>query len=49
MWKYDVAFGVIKKINNSGYIIVKWDGINGEWFYTPEQAKKIEVVNEMVP
>ena len=43
MWKYDEAFGVIHQIKSDGYVVVIWDGINGEWHYTPEQAKKLEM------
>ena len=46
MWKYAEAFGVVKKINNDGYVVVRWDNINGDWHYTPEQIKKLEVINE---
>jgi len=41
MWKYETATGEIKKITES-YVIVKWDGIPGEWHYTEEQANKLE-------
>ena len=44
MWKYDEAFGVIHQIKSDGYVVVIWDGINGEWHYTPEQAKALEVL-----
>ena len=47
MWKYDVAYGVIKQIKQDGYVVVDWDGINGEWHYTPEQAQKLEVTDEV--
>ena len=46
MWKYDVAFGTVKKVNKDGYVVVIWNGINGEWYYTPEQAKRLELVTE---
>ena len=45
MWKYDEAFGVIHQIKSDGYIVVLWDGINGEWHYTPKQAKNLEVLD----
>jgi hypothetical protein len=44
MWKYDSAAGVIVKINKE-YTVVRWDDVNGEWHYTKEQAKKLEVIN----
>ncbi len=42
MWKYDCAVGTIKQIKSDGYVIVRWDGINGDWHYTPEQAERLE-------
>jgi len=46
MWKYDQAFGTIVQIKRDGYVVVIWDGINGEWHYTPEQTKQLEVIND---
>ena len=46
MWKYDEATGEVIQARRDGYIVVKWDNINGDWFYTTEQAKSIEVINE---
>lgn len=46
MWKYDEAVGEIKKLTADGYVVVKWDEIPGEWHYTEEQSKKLEVLNE---
>ena len=43
MWKHDVAYGHVKKIT-SDYTVIVWEGINGEWHYTSEQAKRIEVI-----
>ncbi len=45
MWKYDSAIGIIIKITKE-YVVVKWHGINGDWHYTPEQSKKLEVIND---
>tara|TARA_R110000824_G_scaffold87707_3_gene216110 strand:+ start:485 stop:661 length:177 start_codon:yes stop_codon:yes gene_type:complete len=39
------ATGTIKKITKE-YVVVTWDNINGEWHYTEEQAKNLEVINE---
>ncbi len=44
MWKHEEAIGVIKQVRKDGYIVVEWNGINGEWHYTKEQSKKIEVI-----
>ena len=30
MWKYKSAEGSVIKIQKDGYVIVKWDGINGK-------------------
>lgn len=46
MWKYSEASGEIKKVTADGYVVVKWDGVPGEWHYTEEQSKRIEVCNE---
>lgn len=46
MWKYEEAIGTIKQIKKDGYVVVIWDNINGEWHYTEEQAKRLELVNE---
>ena len=45
MWKYEEAFGTVKQIRKDGYIVVVWDNINGEWHYTEEQAKRLEVID----
>ena len=47
MWKYDSAIGTIKQIKKDGYVVVIWDNINGEWHWTPKQAKKLEIINEI--
>jgi hypothetical protein len=46
MWKHDEAYGVIIQIKKDGYVVVRWDGINGDWHFTPEQAKELEVLDE---
>ena len=46
MWKYEEAIGEIQKITES-YIIVRWIDIPGQWHYTKEQAKRLEIINEM--
>ena len=46
MWKYVMAVGVITKITKDGYVVVVFDGINGEWHWTPIQAEGLEVINE---
>lgn len=45
MWKYESAEGVVIKTTKE-YVVVKWEGINGEWHYTSVQSKKLEVINE---
>ena len=46
MWKYEEAIGTIKQIRKDGYVVVVWDNVNGEWHYTEEQAKRLELINE---
>ena len=46
MWKYEEAIGTIKQIKRDGYVIVVWEGINGEWHYTEDQAKRLEILNK---
>lgn len=48
MWKYDKTVGTIKQIRKDGYVIVIWDGINGEWHFTEEQSNSLKMVNENV-
>ena len=43
MWKYDEAYGKVIKITKE-YVVVSWDGINGEWHYTKDQSKSLEVI-----
>ena len=45
MWKYDEATGEVKKLTADGYVVVRWDGIPGEWHYTEEQSKRLEVID----
>jgi hypothetical protein len=45
MWKFEHATGVIIKASGA-YTVVKWDDINGEWHYTPEQAKDLIVIQD---
>ena len=45
MWKYKTATGAIIKVTKD-YIVVRWEGINGEWHYTEEQSKALEVLND---
>ena len=44
MWKHDEALGTIKKIKKDGYVVVAWDNINGDWHFTPEQAKNLQIL-----
>ena len=37
------AIGVIEKVSRE-YVVVVWEGINGHWHYTHEQAKLLEVL-----
>ena len=46
MWKYEIALGTIKQVRKDGYVVVKWDNINGEWHYTKKQSEELEVIHE---
>ena len=46
MWKYEEAIGNVVKKTRDDYIVIRWDGINGDWHYTLEQSKRIQVINE---
>ena len=37
--------GTVIKITKNE-IVVSWDSINGQWHYTNEQSKKLEVISE---
>jgi hypothetical protein len=45
MWKYDKAAGCVIKTTKD-YTVVKWDGINGEWHYTQDQAQRLELEHD---
>jgi hypothetical protein len=47
MWKHEEATGEIQKITES-YVIVKWVDIPGQWHYTKEQAKRLEIINDLL-
>ena len=42
MWKHESATGTVKRITKE-YVVVRWDGVNGEWHYTLEQSSKISI------
>ena len=44
MWKYEVAIGTVIQVKKDGYVVVRWDGINGDWHYTPEQSKRLQKI-----
>ena len=46
MWKYKEATGEIQSITTDGYIVVKWLDIPGQWHYTKEQAKRLELIDD---
>ncbi len=47
MWVHDEAFGYVSKIT-SDYIVVIWEGINGEWHYTQKQAERLEIIADNI-
>ena len=44
MWKYDSAKGTVIKATKDGWIVVNWDGINGDWYYNESQSKEIKLL-----
>ena len=46
MWKCESATGTIIKITRDGYFVVKWDGINGEWYFTADQIATARVIDD---
>ena len=46
MWKYESASGTVTKITKD-YVVIRWDGVNGDWHYTEEQAHKISLISEV--
>ena len=40
---HKVVVGTVIRISN-GYTVVQWDNINGDWYYTAEQAEQLEVI-----
>lgn len=45
VWKLEEAVGTVLRVTR-GHVVVTWDHVFGDWHYTNEQAKDIEVVNE---
>mgnify|MGYP001188512438 FL=1 len=43
MWKHKEAEGTIIKITKE-YVVVLWDGVNGEWHYDHKGSKRLEVI-----
>tara|TARA_B100000424_G_C22569750_1_gene321569 strand:+ start:160 stop:327 length:168 start_codon:yes stop_codon:yes gene_type:complete len=44
MWKHKEAEGTIIKITKD-YVVVSWEGVNGEWHYDHKQSSKLEVIS----
>ncbi len=45
VWRIENAVGTISTVAKD-HIVVKWDEVKGSWYYTYEQAKELEVINE---
>ena len=45
MWKYESAVGTVIKVTKD-YVVVRWEGVNGDWHYTESQARKISLISE---
>ncbi len=39
------ASGTVEKVT-SDYVVVIWDGVNGHWHYTKEQAKSLKLLSK---
>lgn len=39
------AFGTVQRVTKE-YVIVIWDEVNGQWHYTHEQSKQLEVIEQ---
>lgn len=46
MWKYEEATGKIIKLGREGEVVVRWDGVPGDWHYTAEQTERLEIIEE---
>ena len=46
VWEYVDAIGVIHQVKPDGWIVVRWDELYGDYYYSPEQAEKLEVIDE---
>ena len=45
VWKVENAIGTISTVAKD-HVVVKWDEVKGSWYYTHEQAKELEVIDE---
>ena len=45
-WEYPDTMGVVHQINTDGWVIVHWDDLYGDYYYSPEQTEKLEVIDE---
>ena len=43
---YGKSLGTIIKITKDGFIVVAWDNINGDWYWTEKQAEQMETISE---
>jgi len=46
VWKHVDAIGVIHQIKTDGWVVVRWDELYGDYYYSPEQTKMLEVIDE---
>jgi len=45
VWKLEQAVGTVARVALD-HIVIKWDSVYGEWYYTSEQAEAIEVISD---
>ena len=47
MWKHNYARGTVLKKTKDRYVVIVWDGVNGEWYYAEDQSKDIYFEDRM--
>tara|TARA_B100000900_G_scaffold376030_1_gene358531 strand:+ start:727 stop:978 length:252 start_codon:yes stop_codon:yes gene_type:complete len=45
-WKFGETIGTVIKETADGYIVVDWENVNGEWYYTVEQFERFEKITD---
>ena len=45
VWKLNKVIGTVSRVAPD-HVVIKWDSVHGDWYYTSEQAEDIEVIND---